>query len=82
MPSLLIGVCLAKLACGRCQLYRCCHRGRSAFLCSEFFKFGGVGPLSKCGLDEALGLTVGLRCVGFGADVLDAEPLASVAEGE
>src|SRR6266849_2332651 len=31
----------------------------------------GVGPFSEGSLDEALGLTVGLWRIGFGADVLE-----------
>ena len=41
----------------------------------------GIGPFSKSGLDEALGLAVGSGSVGPGADVLEAELLAGVAEG-
>ncbi len=40
----------------------------------------GVGPFSKRRLNEALGLAVGLRRVGFGSDVLDAELLAGARE--
>lgn len=39
-----------------------------------------VGPLSERGLDEALGLAVGFGSVGPGADVLDPEFSAGVAE--
>src|SRR5438067_5941392 len=42
----------------------------------------GVSPFPERGLDEALGLAVGFRRVGLGADVLEAEVAASVAEGE
>ena len=42
----------------------------------------GVSPFPKRGLDEALGLAVGFWRVGLGADVLDAQVPASVAEGE
>ena len=41
-----------------------------------------VGPFPERGLDEALGLAVGFGRVGLGADVLDAQVPASVAEGE
>jgi hypothetical protein len=41
----------------------------------------GVGPLPQRGLDEALGLTVGLGRVGLGEDVLQAEPGAGLGEG-
>src|SRR5271156_4097694 len=41
-----------------------------------------VSPLAQTGLDEALGLAVGFRRVGLGADVFEAEPLAQPAEGE
>ena len=34
----------------------------------------GVGPLAQAGLNEALGLSVGLGRVGFGPQVLDFEP--------
>ena len=40
----------------------------------------GVGPFAERGLDEALGLAVGLRRVGFGSDVPDAELLAGARE--
>lgn len=33
----------------------------------------GERPLIKCCLDGSLSLAVGLRCVWFGADVLDAQ---------
>src|SRR5438105_15692847 len=39
----------------------------------------GVSPFPERGLDEALGLAVGFRRVGLGADVLEAEVAASVA---
>jgi len=42
---------------------------------------GGIGPFSKRGLDEALGLAVGLWRIGLDLDVLDAELLAGVGEG-
>src|SRR5260370_34715790 len=42
---------------------------------------GGVGPCSKCGLNEALGLAVRLRGVGLDPDVLDSELLAGAGEG-
>ena len=42
----------------------------------------GVSPFPERGLDEALGLAVGFRRVGLGADVLDAQLLASIAKGE
>src|SRR5882757_1871613 len=41
-----------------------------------------VGPLSECGLDEALGLAVGFGRVGLGTDVFDAEIPTRIAEGE
>lgn len=34
----------------------------------------GICPFAQCGLDEAFGLTICLRRIGFGADVFDAEP--------
>ena len=40
----------------------------------------GVGPLAQQGLDEALGLAVGLGRVGPGADVAQAEQPAGLAE--
>ena len=42
----------------------------------------GVGPFPEGGLDEALGLAICFRGIGFGADVLDAQVPASVAECE
>jgi len=39
-------------------------------------------PLPERGLDEALGLAIGFWRTGFGADVLDAQVPAIVAEGE
>src|SRR5229473_2561060 len=42
----------------------------------------GVGPFSEGSLDEALGLTVGLWRIGFGADVLELAIAAGVAEVE
>lgn len=41
----------------------------------------GVGPFPKRGLDEALGLSICLGGIGLGADVLDGQLLAGVAEG-
>ena len=40
-----------------------------------------IGPFAKCGLDEALGLAVGLRSVRLGEDLTEAEALAGCAEG-
>src|SRR5260370_95251 len=42
----------------------------------------GVGPFAQCGLDEALGLAIGLGGVRFGAEVFEPEIAASVAEVE
>src|SRR5215207_5495159 len=42
----------------------------------------GIGLLSERGLDEALGLAVGLGRVGLGSDVLELEPFAGAREGE
>src|SRR4051812_35788962 len=42
----------------------------------------GIGPFSEGGLDEALGLAVGLGRVGSGFDVLEFEPVAGAREGE
>jgi hypothetical protein len=39
----------------------------------------GVSPLAQAGLDEALGLSVGLGRVGFGPQVLDFEPAQALA---
>src|SRR4051812_35627235 len=41
-----------------------------------------VGPLSECGLDEALSLAVGFGRVGLGTDVLDAQVPASIPKVE
>jgi hypothetical protein len=41
-----------------------------------------IGPFPEGGLDETLGFAIGFGCVGLGADVLDAELAAGVAEGE
>jgi hypothetical protein len=40
----------------------------------------GVGPLAGDSLDEALGLAVGLRAIGFGEEVTEAELLAGGGE--
>ncbi len=40
----------------------------------------GIGPFTNGGLDEALGLAVGLGSVGAGADMLEAELAAGGAE--
>ena len=42
----------------------------------------GIGPFAKRGLDEALGFAVGLWRIGLGANVLEAETLAGLLEGE
>jgi hypothetical protein len=42
---------------------------------------GSVSPFAQGGLDEALGFAIGLRRIGSGADVFDAEPAAGVLEG-
>ena len=39
-----------------------------------------VGPFAKRGLDEALGLAVGLRCVGSGEDLAQTEARAGGLE--
>ncbi len=39
-----------------------------------------MGPFAEACLDEALGLAVGLGCVRLGADVLEAEGFAPLAE--
>jgi len=41
----------------------------------------GIGPFTQRGLDEALGLAIGLGCIGPGADVLEAEPVAGASKG-
>ena len=56
---------------GRRWLYQASHLGRSA--ARRPMTEGGVGPFPDHGLDEAFGLAVGLRCVGPGADVANAE---------
>ena len=40
----------------------------------------GISPFAQAGLDEALGLAVGLGRIGPGADVLEAKTLAGFAE--
>ena len=40
----------------------------------------GIGPLPSDGLDEAFGLAVGLRAIGFGEAMFDAELLAGLGE--
>ena len=49
-----------RLPCGRCQLYRCSQIGSSAARRAECRIGLGVGPFAERGLDEALGLAVGL----------------------
>lgn len=46
------------------------------------FKGTGIGPLTQRGLDEAVGLAVGLRCGRPGADVPDAKPPAGTDKSE
>src|SRR5947209_19206095 len=41
-----------------------------------------IGPFAQAGLDEALGLAVGLGRIGLGPDMFEAEPLAQPAEGK
>ena len=41
----------------------------------------GIGPLTRDGLDEAFGLTVGLGAIGFGEEMLEAELMAGGGEG-
>src|ERR1700686_661146 len=41
-----------------------------------------IGPFAQAGLDESLGLSIGLWRVGLGPDVTEPEPLAGFAEGE
>jgi len=41
----------------------------------------GIGPLAGNGLDEAFGFAVGLRAIGFGEEMLEAEELAGSGEG-
>jgi hypothetical protein len=40
----------------------------------------GIGPLAGDGLDEAFGLAVGLRAIGFGEEMLEAEFVAGGGE--
>jgi hypothetical protein len=40
----------------------------------------GVGPLAGDGLDEAFGLAVGLRAIGFGEEMFSAEFVAGGGE--
>ena len=39
-----------------------------------------IGPLAGDGLDEAFGLAVGLRAIGFGEEVSEAEFMAGGSE--
>ena len=39
-----------------------------------------IGPFTKCGLDEALGLAIGSWGVGFGKDLAKAKALAGCSE--
>ena len=39
----------------------------------------GVGPFAQAGLDEALGLAVGLGRIGLGPNVFEAQPRAEPA---
>src|SRR5215469_17635066 len=41
-----------------------------------------ISPLSQAGLNETLGLAIGLGRIGLGADVLEAEALAGLLEGK
>src|SRR5436190_19612569 len=41
-----------------------------------------VSPFAQAGLDEALGLAVGFRSVGPGANMFEAQPLAGSTERE
>jgi hypothetical protein len=40
----------------------------------------GIGPLAGDGLDEAFGLAVGLRAIGFGEEMFEAELVAGGGE--
>jgi hypothetical protein len=40
----------------------------------------GISPLAGDGLDEAFGLAVGLRAIGFGEEMADAELVARGGE--
>ena len=40
----------------------------------------GIGPLAGDGLDEAFGLAVGLRTIGFGEEMFEAQLLAGGGE--
>lgn len=41
-----------------------------------------IGPLTQASLDEALGFSICLGCVGLGSDVPEAEAFAGPAERE
>ncbi len=41
----------------------------------------GIGPLTGDGLDEAFGLAVSLRAIGFGEEMFEAELMAGGGEG-
>ena len=46
---------------------------------AEVCMCSGIGPLAKCGLNEAFHLSVGLGRMGPGADVADLEAPSFVA---
>ena len=41
----------------------------------------GIGPLASDGLDEAFGFAIGLRSIGSGEEMLEAELAAGSGEG-
>lgn len=59
-----------------------CPSGQGVLALLGYCVSSGVGTLTQSCLYKALGLAVGLRCVGFGADMLQAELFARVAERE
>ena len=79
-PSRLIGVCVSIPPWGgasRIDVARSAALGRANPRLDRL----GISPFPKCSLNEAFGFAVCPRCVWFGADVLDAQLLADIAEG-
>jgi hypothetical protein len=56
--------------------------GQLIFSLARVFIGTSIGPFAQAGLDEALSLAIGLRGIGFGADVAQIETFAGPSEGE